>query len=504
VDLLPLAWLVITVLAWGAGGFGGGLTRDASFYVYAGQQVAAGNPPYVEVMNRAGPFASLLPGLGIELGRLFGITDAMGARLLFFVLAVLTPPIVYLTARDMFGSRLAGCGAATTMLGFGVIARLSTSGPESKVAMVTGLSIALLLLVRRRWLLAGIATGLVTLTWQPVLFALAPAAALLVVLSGGTARQRVGSALRYGAGGLLTLAVTVVGFALAGATQEFVQGFWSANAKYTKQQAALERPWRVWDHLQIAFGWTFWLLVIGSLAALALGITAWGLRRTAPRRAADQAMLAVACLGGLVWVGWFAFDRAPDSMPLLPAAALGMGGIIGKLAHLVRRASSPWPRRLLVAGVAGWTATTVVLTSMHTYELRSDRLTMQTASSDAIFDNLPEDATVFSYEVPQPLALSRRKSISRFVLFDHGMRDFIDAETPGGKTAYVDGLIEAQPDVVLIANQTPFKMVRPLLPNYVRVGYGPSWKVFLHEDIDVETQKRVAEALVASRLPFTD
>jgi len=503
-DPLILAWLVLTLVVWGARGFTAGLYRDAAFYVYAGQQVAAGNPPYVEVMNRAGPYANLLPGVGVELGRLLGLSDAVGARLLFFLLVALTPTLMYVTARDLFRSRLAGCAAATTMLGFAVIARLSTSGPESKLAMVAGLSIALLLLVQRRWLLAGIATGLVTLTWQPVLIAIAPAAAVLILLSEGRLRERFSAALWYGAGGLAALAVTVGGFALAGALEEFVEGFWTANAQHTEQAAALERPQRVWEHLQSAYGWGFWLLVGGSLAALALGVAAWWVRRSDRQRAAGQVMLAVSCLGGLVWTGWFAFDRAPDSVLLLPAAALGMGGVVGVLARLVRRTESPQPRRLLVAFIAAWAATTVVVTGLHTYDLRSDKLHEQKASSDAIFDNLPADATVFSFEVPHPLALSQRKSISRFVLFDHGMLGFIDATTPGGVRAYVDGLIEAEPDVVLIPTDTRFKVVKRMLRSYVRVGYGPAWKVFLREDLGTETHTKVAEALLASRLPFSD
>lgn len=148
--------------------------------------------------------------------------------------------------------------------------------------------------------------------------------------------------------------------------------------------------------------------------------------------------------------------------------------------------------------------TTIVLTSVHTFGLRSQSLATQQAASDAIFDNLPEEATVFSFEVPQPLALSQRKSISRFVLFDHGMLDFIDAVEPGGLTGYVEGLIDAEPDILLIAHDTPAKVLRPLRRHYVRVGYGPTWKVFLREDIDAETQQSVSDALVESRLPFTD
>ncbi len=502
-DLLPLAWLLITVVAWSARGFSSGLNRDAAFYVYAGQQIAAGNAPYEEVMNRAGPYANLLPALGIELGRLFGTSDAMGARLLFFALVALTPAVTYLTARDMFRSRLAGCAAAATLLGFLVLAKIATLGPESKVAMMAGLSVTLLLLVRRRWLLAGIATGLVTLTWQPVFVAIAPAAAVLLLLSGGRLRDRAISALWYGLGGLATLAVTVAGFALAGATEAFVEGFWTANAEHTTQLAAIERPGKVVAHLQTTFGWGFWLLPGGSLAALALGIDSWRLRRAAPRQAAGQAMLAVSCLGGLVWTIWFAFDRSPDTLLLLPAAALGVGGVVGVLAHLVRRAGSPLPRRVLVGVVAAWTVVCAVTAFQNTFSLRSDKLHEQQVSSDAVFDNLPADATVFSVEVTPPLALSARKSISRFVIFEHGMLGFIDAETPGGVQGYIDGIIEAAPDVVLIPNDERRNFTKGLLRRYVRVGYGPTWRVFLREDLDPGTQSRVADALVEVRLPLT-
>lgn len=503
-DLLPLAWVVVTVIVWGARGFSAALYRDAGFYVYAGQQVAAGNAPYVEVFNRAGPYASLLPGLGVELGRLVGISDTLGARLLFFAMVAFTPALMYLTGRDLFRSRLAGCTAAATLLGFGVIARLATGGPESKIALVTGLSVGLLLLVRRRWLLAGIATGLVTLTWQPGLFALAPAAAVLVVLSGGSLRDRATRALWYGGGGLLALAVTVGGFALAGATEQFVEGFYTANTYSTQQGSVIDHPRRVVEHLQASFGWGFWVFAFGNLAALALGAGAWWLRRSAPRQAANQVMLAVSCLGGLVWTGWFAFDRAPDTVPLLPAAALGVGGVAGVLAHLVRRAASPLPRRILLGAVAAWMVIAVVTISLHTVSLRTDNLQKQQASSDAVFDNLPPDATVFTYEVPQPLALTGRKSISRYVIFDQGLLRFIGDQEPGGVRGYVNRLIEAEPDVVLIASRAPFRVVKRVLRPYKRVGFGPDWKVFVRRDLDAETQNRIAEDLVAAREEFAE
>ena len=115
-DLLPLAWLLVTIVAWGGRGFAAALNRDAALYLYAGQQIAAGNAPYVEVMNRAGPLANILPGLGVELGRLLGTSDAMGARLLYYALFARTPALTYLPVRDLVPSRLAGCAAATSLL----------------------------------------------------------------------------------------------------------------------------------------------------------------------------------------------------------------------------------------------------------------------------------------------------------------------------------------------------------------------------------------------------
>jgi len=502
VDPLPLVWLVATVVVWGARGFSSALYRDAAFYLYAGPQVAAAKAPYEEVMNRAGPYANLLPGVGVELARLLGTTDVLGVRLLFFALVVTTPAVIYLTARDAFRSRLAGCAAAATLLGFHVMARLSTSGPESKLLMVTGLCVTLLLLVRRRWLLAGVATALVTLTWQPAFFSLAPAAAVVLLIGGGSLRDRASAAARYGVGGLLTLGVTVGGFALAGATQAFVEGFWAANAGYTTQPGIVDRPMLVWNGLERAFGWGVWLIPAGSLAMLALGVSGVWLRRTAPRRAADQALLAVSTLGGLVWSA-FSFNKSPDSVLLLPGAVLGLGGMVGLLAHWVRRTSSPYPRRVLVGATAGWVAFSIVTGLLFTVSVRSTALDGQQAASDALYDNLPEDSTTFTVEVPQPLALSRRKSISRYVLFAGGMVDYIEAQTPGGMTGYLDGLIAAAPDVVLLPIDGRYRLVARLMTDYGRVGFGPAWRVFLHDDVDPGVREAVADALEAAQAART-
>ena len=66
--LVPLVALV-SVVVYVLHGFHGTLTRDLGIYSYAGQQVADGVPPYLGVLNRAGPLAHVLPGVGAVVAR---------------------------------------------------------------------------------------------------------------------------------------------------------------------------------------------------------------------------------------------------------------------------------------------------------------------------------------------------------------------------------------------------------------------------------------------------
>ena len=88
-------------------GFQGMLTRDLGIYSYAGQQVADGVPPYLGVLNRAGPLAHVLPGVGALVARLGGLDDVITMRVLFMLMATAAVCVSYLLGRDLFRSR--GC-----------------------------------------------------------------------------------------------------------------------------------------------------------------------------------------------------------------------------------------------------------------------------------------------------------------------------------------------------------------------------------------------------------
>ena len=503
VDLLPWAVAACALVIYGARGLQALLQRDAGLYLYAGQLVASGDAPYVGVLNRAGPIAHLLPALGVELGRLLGTGDVVGVKILYLVLVSATPALVYLIGRDVFGSRLAGATAAAALLSVHVLAVGATNGPEAKLPVMLAELVALLLLVRRRWVWAGVVTAIATLTWQPVLFLLGAAVAVLALTSPEPWVSRARNLLRFAVGGLVTLAVTIAAFWAAGALSEFVEGFWTVNASHTQQTGLLAKPTKILGFLQTGLGWTLYPMIIGTALMVLLGAVAIGSRRTEPR-APDRMALGAGTAAFLIWC-CIAFNRGPDGLPLYPLAALGLGGAVGALAHRVRGARSPLPRRVLIATVACWVSVCLALTLVHTVTHRTDDIEYQQQLTDVVFDNLPDDVTVFTYEATPPMVLSRSESISRYVLFDHGMLGYIGDQWPGGVDGYVHWLMDERPDVVFIHTRNPWTWLLPLLSNYYRVSGGPhlggdlEWRAFVRHGTDPAVVKKIKKEYAAAR-----
>ena len=374
------------------------------------------------------------------------------------------------------------------MLCFHGFATFAANGPGSKPPMVLFLLVALLLLQRRRMTAAGIATGLATLTWQPVLIALLPAGLVVAALGHRGLRERVVAAIRFGLGGALTLGVTVAGFAAAGALDAFLDGYWIANARYTEQPGALEGPLTAWALVVRANGWTSWVVVTGCVATLVLG--GWALRRRPFHT--DALALAATTLGGLAWC-LIAFNGPPDVFLMLPAAACGIGGAVGLLRHV--GATRPRAHRVVAVAGLAWVLVSLVATTHFSVTTRTRGLVPQTSAAEALFRRLPDDATVFSAEAPLPLALTGHRSISRYVLFGNGMTSYIDGEREGGLPGYRAWLLEEAPTIVLTPSHGIRGPLEPVLRDYVLVGAASGWVAYMHKDVDLDTRVRVMRAL---------
>ena len=129
--LMAAAALVIFL----AQGFDSILTRDLALYSYGAQQTVEGVPPYVSVLNRAGPLAHLVPAIGVAFARAVGMDDVLAMRLLMMLISLACVWLLYLLSRDLFGSRLAGVASSSALLTFTGFVTYAVGGPREKTTL---------------------------------------------------------------------------------------------------------------------------------------------------------------------------------------------------------------------------------------------------------------------------------------------------------------------------------------------------------------------------------
>lgn len=467
--------------------FDGTLTRDLALYAYAGQRVAAGDPPYVGVMNRSGPLAHLVPGLGAWLGNETGVDDLLAMRLVMLVLSAFAIWATYALGRALFDSRAAAALGAITLMTIPGWIFYASAGPREKTTMVLLLILTLLALARRRWLVAGACLALATLTWQPVLFAGAATAVTAVLLAG----QRRLPALAAGVvGGGVVTAAFVAYFAAVGALPDALDGFVRIHMSYTEQPSFSEGGSEIWEATEEAFGHSTWVL-IGGLAALALLGVVHLVRLLARRPVAwPHRMLIAAAFGEAAGCAWSyrTFNGWADALVLVPFALVG----IASTAALAAR----WlPARLGMIAVAVGCVVLVGLGVDYSLTDGENDLPTERAETQAVLDAMP-GATIASIEGPQPLVLAHQVNPSQHQMFRLGLEDYVDDTWPGGLDGYAAWLIEQRPDLIAVGVGGWHDWVKQDVgASYTVFGTSPGWYWLVRDDVDPETLAELERAV---------
>jgi len=474
-------------------GFQGLFTRDLGVYAYGARQVLAGEPPYVGIVNRAGPLAHLLPAPGIVAARIMGGDEVTGMRAWYMVIAVASVVVTYVVARDLFGSRTAGLAAAATMLSFQGFIDLATDGPREKTPMVLFILCAIWALSHRRWLLTGLAVSLATLTLQVAFFPLLAGAVVGIVMVGPGRRLR--DLARLAIGGAIPVAVLGLYFAAYGALHDLLEGFLLLNLRYTHGRGVSERIRAVGVAMKEGYGVTLWLLMGGLVLIVVIAAVRW-LDRSTRHDPATATLVAVAVItvGSLMWME-VDFDSWEDAFTVLPLAALGIGaGTAWLLQHLPHRAA-------LVVGVLA-VALPTALAVQYSVATRDDQLLLQRALLKEILAEDP-GARIWSIESPQYLVLDHQKSATPYQLFAQGLRKNIDHTWPGGIKAFVAWNLAQQPDLIAM-NGDEMKIGHwrhRVEADYVEVGHGPGAYFFARRSLGpdvIEAMKR-ADARIHTR-----
>jgi hypothetical protein len=470
---------LVALVVYALHGYQGTLDRDLGVFMYGGEHVAHGVPPYVGIFNSVGPLADAIPGLAIWLGHFVGVAPLLSARVFFTLISAASCAMLAVLARDAFGSRTAGFLAAAIFLTFEDFLRLASDGPREKTAMVLFLLIALIAMGRRRWLLAGVFTAMATLTWQPVLLVAVTVLAVFVIASPG---RRLGTVLRFVLGGMLPLLATVVYFASQHALHTAFQGFVLVNVLYTVQTSVFTAESGFWTLMWDDYHGSMLVAAVGLLAIFDIG------RRTLPRvvrrrgrPVADHRTALVAALGAGAAVGslWTlgAINGPPDLFELLPFAALGAAGLVlSTTAQL-----TPTRLRALVVGIVVLATLSAGAESVFG---RTDRLAVQRADVHAVLRSAPAGATVVSIDSPEVLSLAGLTNPTPFQIFDPGMQGWIDHRFPGGERGYAHYINALHPTLIVVG--TAFDGSWPdrlLAHHYWRVGRGPTWVWYVRRDV---------------------
>jgi hypothetical protein len=432
-------------------GHQGYLFRDDAVFVYGGQQLARGVPPYVSTFEAKLPLATLLCGGGVLLAQALGQDDLLVVRFLFLGLGALCVVAVHLLARELLGSRQAGLLAAAVFVGFWGYGLHALSGPHAKAPMVLFESLSLLLAARRRWFAAALAGSCAFLFWQPMLvYALAPVA--LAVLQPGPGGSRWRSLLAATGGAALPVALLLCLFLAMGGLREMIEAAFVFNLTH------LERvPRSLADHLaaaarvvRLGFPWMGVPIVLGLLTTCAL--YPWRLARSggSARRLLREDPWAALLVTFPLPVAWSLrdFQSYPDFFVFLPYVALGCAALL-HLAFESFEARGWLPPRARRPALLLVCAALVALAGFQYAQQRRDLLPLQRQWAEHV-GRLAREGSLVSIGVPEALVLLHRTNPNPYVQVCCGMTGWIDARTPGGLDGWLMEIHRGNPGVILM------------------------------------------------------
>lgn len=501
----------LTLAAYPTQNFGGGLSRDGAIYLYSGQQLLQGVPPYVSIFDHKGPLTPLLSGGGVLLANLLDLSHVSAVRAVFFAIGLLTIAAVYFLSRHLLLSVRAALFSTITFIGFFSFARYAVAEPEAKTPMLLFQTLSLLFTTQKRWFLAGLCGSLAMLIWQPMAVFSAVTLLLAAARPGEVGRTRAfGRAL---AGVLSPVAVVLVCFYLWGALYELVNGTILFNLRYLDQErlSLLSELARATEAVFVGYSSVLVPVAIASLLAITLiGFLAVirlyvvRLHRIVADGGSARELLnsrfAPLLLSLPFPVAWslMDFQGYPDFYVFLPYVAVGFGGFLDFAVRWYARLHHPSPqtaRRTLSAGLCAALAVLAIVSSLIVVSpaQRASSLTVQQhgisptdlddqrQAAREVESRYGEDARVVSIGVPQLMVLLHETNPNPYVFVIRGIDREIAETTPGGFDGWLQQLQGYDPDVIALgptAGDYEPMLVAWLGEHYEREQIGP-WTLYV-------------------------
>ena len=494
--------LAVAVLVYSRFGIDDLLFRDEAIYAYGGQQLAEGVPPYVSIIDPKTPMATFLSGAAVAVGRAVGADDLYAIRVAFFVISCLTLVAVFIAASLLTGSSMAGLVGAAAFLSFEGFAIDALGGPNAKTPGILFAVLATAFLLRRRWLLGGIAASLATLVWQPLVIYVAVAIAFAWFGSERSDRRRHARSALVGA--LIPGAVTVLYFIVVGAFRElFETAFVLPLFGTTRpdQGGIFDQILHIFEAVARGYGWSslFFWAGIGFVLALA-GYRIWQARGGYGALGRDPLIVVVAIpLLFFILFSLFDFQGYPDAYPFLPLAAFGIATAVAIGLKLMEHRG----QRAVALAIAGTGAMLVVVLTWAGYgqarpAAEALGLVAQRASAAAADRLLGSDGTFWALGDPSLLVLMQRRNPSPEIYMAAGVDAWVIERKPGGFDGWTAEIAAAEPDMVVLdgwhgANAA--RMRQWLRSQFERIRIGESG-AFVTPELSEEANRPVGALLL--------
>ena len=220
-------------------------------------------------------------------------------------------------------------------------------------------------------------------------------------------------------------------------------------------------------------------------------------RKSGRAEGSPAVVLAAFTLGAAAGLAWNIkeYDAWPDLFPLLPFAAVGIGGLF----HALTRRLAPRTAVVVAVVLSVAAAGTAIRESVTT---RDERLTIQRESVAAVLKQAPAGATITSVEAPQALVLTERTNPTRHQMFSSGLQDYIDDTWPGGRDGFRRRRSRPHSPTSSSFGDPMSKRWRAAFePDYVYIGSAPDWHWYARASLGKD---RIAALRAAAGYDPTD
>ena len=481
--LTALLVFLISASVFSQYGFEGTLKRDSAIYIYSGQQMAQGVPPYVSIFDHKSPLGPLVSGIAVSIGTLLFLDDILVVRITFLVLGSFAVVGLYLLGTILFSSQKVGLLSAFTFVGFSGFGMHVASGPFPKTVMVLFGILSLLLIARKKWFWAGICGSLAFLTWQPAgIYILI--AVVLAILQSEPGRPRVRNVLFAISGVLAPIVIVSLYFLYKGALYDLFDGAILFNLFH------LERPpYPFLQHMlhpivlvNIGFRSMALPIFIGFFMVVLMYVWRLRLYGSSFVKWMREDQFSAFLLSFPFFVIWSLWELQYyfDLFVFLPYVAIGFGWLLHLSLHslLKIKENGDILQRLcfflLCASLLGSAA-------LNYRVMAENGLENQRRWAQQVESQFGTEAKIVSISMPQIMVLLHRTNPNPYLFIAAGIDNRIDANTPGGFEGWLEELERYDPSVVALGpTRGKFK---PMLTDWLQSHYRETkvgdWTLFV-------------------------